>query len=760
MTSKRWKLVCGALAALTILSWWHREGGAPAVAHGAPSRAELRPVWINAKPTQFSNDELVKRLLATRNVAELRILAGKLAVVGDDVAIDRLMPLVSDHRPGVPEAILGAFAAIGTDHAADVLLGFATDRHSAVRALAVEALGTTHQERIESVLVGIARDPADPAQGSAVTALGELATDHAVETLYELALSGTELGTSALSVLSTITSPSATMALRKLIDAPTTRIATAAIESITTVDDELLARLSRIVKDGETDLVPAALKALALAGEPGVPLLRETALHGHTTYRPAAIEALAGIASPQALATLREILDHGDADSADNAASAMVTINTDEARTLLINAALSDRAGPTHAVKHLIELDGADVDQALLEIAKGHSIERDDVLKRLLTAGNEEALRLVTRDATSGPESARFAAIGALGEARTPAATEALLAVVRGSTRDVALAALRTLASTRPEDPKVGALLRDSLHSGDASSATIAASALQKLGTDEARDALIGALGSGDEVVAAIAARSLEGFRMTGATSAALAAAASAHPELASQMMGQLLAAGSPAGIRLAESALASGDAGSSINAIDALATSATPEAFDLLARSTRASDADVRARALAVLGTSGDDRAAALLTQGLHDGEPTVRQAAATTLGALGTPQARDALIDLTRSANVEDRAVAISSLRGFDDPNATRRLGELIRDPDPSIATAAIEAVGGSEDASAALAALAADPNAAPSVRQSAAASLRARGELDPGTEAAVDQLFGDGAIAEPSEDGLYRD
>ena len=53
------------------------------------------------------------------------------------------------------------------------------------------------------------------------------------------------------------------MALRKLIDAPDSRVAAAALASLDVIDEGMIEKLTTIVRSGDPQLVNAALSALA-----------------------------------------------------------------------------------------------------------------------------------------------------------------------------------------------------------------------------------------------------------------------------------------------------------------------------------------------------------------------------------------------------------------------------------------------------------------------------------------------------------------
>jgi HEAT repeat protein len=737
---RKWKLISLVLAGCLSYSWW--SGDAPGTASAGAKHARLKgPVRVSAAALGITTEELVRQLLAAKDPEEVRALAEKLGMIGDDDAIDAVMPLLKDPRSGVPEAILGALGAIATDHAVDVLIKAAADPNEDVSVAAITALGATQNKRAEPFLIATAQRNSGAQQSTAVYALGELGGERAVEVIAQIAAHPTDIGTTAMRVLGTIELPSAKAAIVALVDSPNMIVAGTAIREIAEPDDEMVAKLVAIVDSGEAELVGIALGALARAGDKGLPALQHAALHGGHDLRVTAMNAMSEIDNPKVLETLRTILDGEEGRIAEAAARAIAGIDSDEARDVLISAALSDRATETGAVDALMEQTGPEVEQALLVIAKSDSKERWDAIQHLMTGGNAEALALAVSEARGGrDETARVAAMEALAEAGSQPAIDSLIDVVRNA-GDLKPRALAILAEARPDDPVVAKLLGDAVQSRDPDEAAAAASALSKVGTDDARDALVAALGSTDAQVAGNAASSLAKFRLTDDMTAALKSSIIAHPELKTQVMQQLVAGGSPFGIELAKQAIGGEDPREAYHAISALESSGSPAAFDVLSIGARAKDAQVRRDAINSLGNLGDKRALDVVAQAIKDPEPTVRYAAVRAIGATGTQQARELLVNLTRSQDVEDRRAAVTNLRRFEDANTTRRLTELLRDSDPNVAYSAMDASIDRPEALPALKALIADSNAAYYVRREAAQNLSYRGVSDPAIDAVLE-------------------
>lgn len=740
----RWKLISLVLAGCVSYSWWHGEassGTASAPVH-ARYKGQLR---ISAAALGISTDELIRELFAAKTYDEMKPLAQRLGMVGDDAAIDAVRPLVDDPREGVPDLIIDAFGAIATNHAVDVLIELARDPRDEIRGAAAESLGATHSPRGEPILIELAERP-DEVRISAMRGLAELASDRAIEVLARLAGHTDEDAAAAVRALATIDKPAAHAALVALVDAPSVSVAAAAIGQLTErdLDPELITKLTAIVHAGDRTLVAPALAALANAGEAGVPVLREASLHGPIELRATAMGYLAEADRDAAIETLRTILENESGRAADAAALALAGIDSDDARDALISAALADESNG-RIVQYLLRQHGPDVEQALLVIAKSESGERWQAVSHLVKGGNAEALEVAVAEARTGDAEQRLSAMRALAAAGTSEATEALVGLVDHG-GEVKARALEILAGARPDDPRVGKLLADALRSSDPEVAGAAASALAKVGTSDARDALVGALASSDSSVVANAASSLASYRMTDDMTAALRRAVAAHPELEPQVMAQLVGAGSPLGIELARKALTGDSPDLASRAISSLEQAGTPAALDALVEGARVGDAQVRAEAVASLGNVGDSRAPDLVAQAMRDSEPAVRVSAARALGQLATPKARDLLVQMTRSSDESDRRAAVASLSRFEGTDTTRRLSELVRDPSFGVAYAAVDALSDRNDGVPALRSLVTDTAASTYIRYQAARMLTYRGISDPTIDRVLNQAYDD--------------
>jgi HEAT repeat protein len=532
-----------------MLSWsWLRSSPTPiASAHGrGASRGTLnRPIRVSPGALGISTDDLVRRLLAAKTATEVRSLAHTLGTVGDDRAIDAVISLVGDPRPGVPDAILEAFGVIATDHAVEILIAHTKDSRPGVRLAAVSALGETHSSRAEEVLGDLARIGGD-LQLTAIAGLASIGTDTAVEVLVEIAESAEEsISASAISALSRIETSASTAAIARLIDSPSVHVASNALAAVSIVDDALLAKLVATAKSGQRELAERAVDALAHGGAAAFATLRAFALDENSDVRATAIRSLATLGSDAAFETLKTVLDAtSDAAIAETAVDAIATFTTDDARSTLISTALGEGNGSARAVDHLIGTSGPEVDAALLEIAQAQPARRHQVLTHLVAIGNPDGNALAMQFAKVGTDQDRLDAMRVFASAGTPGALDTLVTLVRSEHGELKPDALRMLASTTPTDPALMAVVRESMHSSSTAEAVAAISVLGRAGSEEARDALVAVLGSSDVEIASAAVSALDGFRPTETVTAALQSAESAHPELELPVMQQLLAAG------------------------------------------------------------------------------------------------------------------------------------------------------------------------------------------------------------------------
>ena len=74
-----------------------------------PDAHDYQSSAVSGDAIGISQRELVDRILAARSLRDIQLLADKLAIVGDDDAVETLTPMLEDPRRGVPEALLSAF---------------------------------------------------------------------------------------------------------------------------------------------------------------------------------------------------------------------------------------------------------------------------------------------------------------------------------------------------------------------------------------------------------------------------------------------------------------------------------------------------------------------------------------------------------------------------------------------------------------------------------------------------------------------------
>ena len=310
-------------------------------------------------------------------------------------------------------------------------------------------------------------------------------------------------------------------------------------------------------------------------------MLREAAIHGAINTRWAAVNAIGEIGGAKATGDARRDPEDRRSQGRDRRGQALAANGGPEARELLIEAALADRAQITGALGQLAQMEGEDVDQALISVIKqGSSADRRAALPRLLKTGNPEALHLAMDLASKGSRNERYDAMRMLADAGTPrdvrraaSTSPARRAVRPGSTRS------RCSRSRARAIPALGQLLSDSLFSGRRDEACYAASVLGRIGTEDARQALVAALTGKDKELAAAAAGALGQVGMTDSVKTALLSAAQSNPQVKMQVMNQLVQAGAPEGMRLAEEMLGGKEPGMASQAVWALAGQGTPEA-------------------------------------------------------------------------------------------------------------------------------------------------------------------------------------
>ncbi len=752
----RWKAASALFAAIAGYALFIRGPSDDVVAEtvgggrdGAIPALYKRPLRVSAESVGISKQELIDQLLAAKSVKDVAVLADKLGMVGDDASIRAVKPLLADPRRGVPEAIVGAIGKIGTKQAIEVLVDRTHDDRSSVRYAAIMALGATQSREAESTLIELATEPGEMGQSTAIAALGLLGSAKGTETLIDLAgKPDVQIAVAATRALGSVESPDAKRALRRLIDSPDTQVASAALSAIDSVDSELAERLVRIVKAGDPQLIAVALQALGKAGEMAIPTLREAALHGHQNGRWIAVVSLGQIGGAKSIAALGEILDHGDRQAAMAAAATLANIGGPEARELLISSALSDRAQITGALAHLAQLEGEDVDAALLVVLeKGSMVAKRAALPRLLKAGNEKAMQVALEMARSGSRIDKAEAMRMLADSGSPKAWDALIEIAgksRGTTR---IMSLEVLSQRRPGDPVLEALLADSLFSGRRDESSFAANALGRIGTEQARQTLITALQGGDKQLAMAAAAALGQGSMTDSVKSALLAASRDNPALKNQVMHQLINAGAPEGMRLAEEVLNGKDASAASSVIYALAANGSSEAKRILERALDSREPAVRMAAIANLAQNPDERSTDLLMRLTRDSDPKVRATALTTLGQVGSEKAQAAILEAAQSNKSEDKIAAITGLASMDDPRAGQQLARLMRDQDPMVAQAAIgSAYNGGPEVDQTLIGLLNDPSTKDELRGVIAMQLRGRGtDLDDATEDKVTKLAG---------------
>jgi hypothetical protein len=191
----RWKLVTGVLLGLSMFSTYRWYGAENARAAAQPAELDRDRAPATTSPsrrgtTQAANLEervLIERLRSAKTARELTRIAHELGSVGTDLAVDALATLLTDTRPGVPQAALAAMGQIGTPAAVHRLIDASKAPSSGVRYAAVAALGASDHRLARERLAEIARGHERHLASAAVHALGELGGREAVAILGELA---------------------------------------------------------------------------------------------------------------------------------------------------------------------------------------------------------------------------------------------------------------------------------------------------------------------------------------------------------------------------------------------------------------------------------------------------------------------------------------------------------------------------------------------------------------------------------------------
>jgi HEAT repeat protein len=291
-------------------------------------------------------------------------------------------------------------------------------------------------------------------------------------------------------------------------------------------------------------------------------------------------------------------------------------------------------------------------------------------------------------------------------------------------------------------------MLIDAMFSGRQNEASQAVWTLARLGTDDARQAMITALTGDDDNLASQVASAISQSGMTKPIRDALVAAAkSGKPQVKAQALSQLINSGTEEGMQLAADTLNGSDADAARSVAWALANVGTGASRKLLEQALTNKDPQVRSAAVSAIGNSGDDKSADTLISLIHDSDASVRSSAVSALGSMGSGKAIDALIDVSRSGSVEDKQAAASALASAGDAKAETALAGLIRDKDESVAQSAIYAsYNGGEEVDKAMLDVLRDTGASQSIKYAAASQLRSRGtDMDATTQATVDKLLG---------------
>jgi HEAT repeat protein len=301
----------------------------------------------------------------------------------------------------------------------------------------------------------------------------------------------------------------------------------------------------------------------------------------------------------------------------------------------------------------------------------------------------------------------------------------------------------------------------DSLFSGRRDEAQNAAYTLGRIGTEDARQALLGAVTGDDEQLAQAAIGALGQMGGTeDVRGALLKAAQNGKPQVKQQAIQQLVQSGSPEGMKLAEAALGGKDPDAARNAAWALVNVGSAESRRLLEKAALSGDPQVRVAAVQAMAQSGDDHSTDTLLNLARDQDPQVRGAALNALGQVGSGKAVDAVLQAATTGTSDEKIAAVGALGNLDDPRAGTQLASLIHDKDEQVAQTAIySSYNGGPEIDKALEQLVDDPTSSQALRSAAASQLRSRGvDMDTATSAQVDTILGGPAPAGGYGGGTY--
>lgn len=616
---------------------------------------QARRPWLGAHGLGVMGDELATgvliRSLEDRRVRPHRgaVLRALASMESDDGVAAVTQILYEGTRS---DARLAAGALAQSSRGLEVLVEVArTDSPVDLRTAAIEAIRSHPSPAVDALIDGVLAEPSSRVRTAAVEALGYRESAAALPRLKTIVQSGTAAERQA-----------AYRAYVKIDDDPAAAALVAGLRTCTRNErSSLVYSLGRM----QAPKAVAELRRLILLGDPTISTsAASAAVHNHPELlleldladvipgvRGYIFRALVNHRGLEALPTLQAAAEGPDVQLAEAALRAVAELPGEDARAVLITAALSTDA--RRARPALQALGGIDAlppieRQALLDRIAAADIAPDLLYAVSQTASPEltNALLSALRNGDRQTGNAAAYALGRLGAPGTAARLAELAAdeQLGKQTRASVVRALGQLGS-----PEAAHVLRDLAREGDLT----AIAAMRQIPGEGTVQLLTELAGAEDVAVAVGAVQALNGIQTPGAT-AALIEAATGEGDLAR-------------------------------TAVYGLANRQDPAAREALLDIAWAGEPEKRIAALSAMGNRVDDAAATpVYRRALMDSEPRVVQSAISTLRYRPGPLASNLLLELAAredaSAAVRKQAAQALNHRGGAVARENAELLELV--------------------------------------------------------------------------------
>jgi HEAT repeat protein len=748
-----WRVATVGLAAglVAAIVWPRGEAGAASRGRGVTTRRVedprlalaldvRRPLHVDAEAAGIDEDALIDAASSETNPATVVRIVERLGFVGSDRSVPALGALALDPRRSVAWAAIEALGRIGGDSATDELLTLTEHPRRDLRAQSVVALGNAGTPRAFDRLATIARDRTDPFRMHAIEGLAETQDARMRVVFREILAEGSAAaGQTVVTGLARAGTPEADAMLEELTRHRNQDIRIAATIAHCTIDPERgVARLVAMVETNSPDASIAAARALQdIGATDAVPQLLRIVRNGSAHAKLAAAIALSGLATPEATAELGSLLRSGDRRVARYVAQALADTGEPEALELLAETARQPGPARRFAIYALgndrSEL-GLEVMRELVEGAETSQV-RLEALGILVEQEDPDAIRTATEWVTTGPMDQRSQAVMMLAATRSPAALDALEALIDDPalTGAVRVHALTSLAEARPEDPRTVERLGQLLVDGRRYDSHAAAAALRRIGTPEARAALVEATESDVSDTAQAAVYALAELADPQDHAMLVEIARTGDPRTRGLALEALVRNQVPGALEIAASMIADPEqAQAATRALSSLVEAGTPEAQAVIDRGIDSPDENVRGAAARSLLAVGAPQATARVRGLLTDPSPQVRGQALSALVDVGAPEAAEIVIEVAGGDDPVLRADAIRYLGYTGDERADGLVAGAMRDDETSVAFAAISAAQdmSSDETERALVGVLLDRNLSQDLQAAAANALRYRG------------------------------